>query len=191
MFATKVGPGHIHVHVEITCVDIPFTVPKYSQKPFFVFTHFGTSAKRPTNRYRSTTRDVISPRKMEMCTNHDITYFRKEFEESNRFLVTPQECENMVALAYRAKPGDRNARLVQLKKQKCRFFNAKCDGYIANSYEIFKYSEQCKYSQVPVLLDNLELDGVTKPPPETLLRDSSSNSILFTSRYIWQSPLHT
>ena len=31
LFATEVGLGHIYVHVEITCVDLPFTVPKFSQ----------------------------------------------------------------------------------------------------------------------------------------------------------------
>ena len=31
LFAVEVGPGHIHVHVEITCVDPLFTILKYSQ----------------------------------------------------------------------------------------------------------------------------------------------------------------
>ena len=133
------------------------------------------------------------PQKDEVYTNYAITYFRKELEESNRYLVTPQERENMVALVYRANPGDRNARLVQLKAQKCsclafqdhkipcrhaiaacRFFNAKPEDYIANFYEISEYREQYKYSLVPVLLDDLEPDGVTKPPPEASLRGRPS-----------------
>ena len=129
------------------------------------------------------------PQKDEVYTNYAITYFRKELDESNRYLVTPQERENMVALVYRANPGDQNARLVQLKAQKCsclafqdhkipcrhaiaacRFFNAKPEDYIATFYQISEYREQYKYSLVPVLLDDLEPDGVTKPPPEAPLR---------------------
>ena len=33
LFATEVGPGYIYVHVEITCIDLPFTVPKYPHWP--------------------------------------------------------------------------------------------------------------------------------------------------------------
>ncbi|PSN59068.1 hypothetical protein BS50DRAFT_594940 [Corynespora cassiicola Philippines] len=114
-----------------------------------------------------------------------MAYFRKELEESSQYLVTPQERENMVALAYRTNPGDRETRLVQLKAQKCsclafqdhkipcrhaiavcRFFNAKPENYIAKFYEISEYREQYKYSLLAILLDDLEPDGVTKPPPE-------------------------
>lgn len=52
-------------------------------------------------------------------TNYAMAYFQKELEESSQYLVTPQERENMVALVYRANPGDLNTRLVQLKAQKC------------------------------------------------------------------------
>lgn len=125
-----------------------------------------------------------NPQKDEMYTNYAIAYFRKELEESNQYLVTPQERENMVALAYRANPGDQNTRLVQLKARRCtclafqdhkipcrhaiavcRFFNTKPEKYIAKFYEISEYREQYKYSLLPVLLDDLEPDGVTKPPP--------------------------
>ncbi|KAH7394679.1 hypothetical protein BKA66DRAFT_567041 [Pyrenochaeta sp. MPI-SDFR-AT-0127] len=114
-----------------------------------------------------------------------MAYFRKELEESSQYLVTPQERENMVALAYRANPGARKTRLVQLKAQKCsclafqdhkipcrhaiavcRFFNAKPENYIAKFYEISEYREQYKYSLLPILLDDLEPDGFTKPPPD-------------------------
>ena len=125
-----------------------------------------------------------SPQKDEKYTNYAMAYFRKELEESNQYLVTPQERENMVALAYRANPGDQNTRLVQLKAQKCsclafqdhkipcrhaiavcRFFNTKLEKYIAKFYKISEYREQYKYSLLPVLRDDLEPDGVTKPPP--------------------------
>ena len=125
-----------------------------------------------------------SPQKDEKYTNYTMAYFRKELEESNQYLVTPQERENIVALAYRANPGDQNTRLVQLKAQKCsclafqdhkipcrhaiavcRFFNTKLEKYIAKFYKISEYREQYKYSLLPVLRDDLEPDGVTKPPP--------------------------
>ena len=129
------------------------------------------------------------PQKNEKYTNYAMAYFQKELEESNQYLVTPQERENMVALTYRANPRDQKARLVQLKAQKCsclafqdhkipcrhaiavcRFFNVKPENYIAKFYEISEYREQYKYSLVPVLLDGLEPDGVTKPPPDIPLR---------------------
>lgn len=91
----------------------------------------------------------------------------------------------MVALVYRANLGDRNTRLVQLKAQKCsclafqdhkipcrhaiavcRLFNIRPENHIAKFYEISEYREQYKYSLLPVLLDDLEPDGVTKPPPD-------------------------
>jgi hypothetical protein len=91
----------------------------------------------------------------------------------------------MVALVYRATPGELNARLVQLKAQKCsclafqdhrilcrhaitvcRFFNVRPENYIAKFYEISEYREQYKYSLLLVLLDDLEPDGVIKPPPD-------------------------
>jgi hypothetical protein len=125
------------------------------------------------------------PQKDAVYTNYAIAYFRKELEESSQYLVTPQERENMVALVYRATPGELNARLVQLKAQKCsclafqdhripcrhaitvcRFFNVRPENYIAKFYEISEYREQYKYSLLPVLLDDLEPDGVTKPPPD-------------------------
>ena len=31
LFAIEVGPGRIHVHVEITCLDLRFAALKYSQ----------------------------------------------------------------------------------------------------------------------------------------------------------------
>lgn len=52
------------------------------------------------------------PQKNEKYTNYAMAYFQKELEESNRYLVTPQERENMVALTYRANLGDQNTRLV-------------------------------------------------------------------------------
>ncbi|KAK7177811.1 hypothetical protein PSPO01_16135 [Paraphaeosphaeria sporulosa] len=95
----------------------------------------------------------------------------------------------MVALVYRANPGGRNTRLVQLKAQKCsclafqdhkilcrhaiavcRFFNVRPENYIARFYKISEYREQYKYSLLPVLLEDLEPDGVTKPPPDAPLR---------------------
>ena len=39
------------------------------------------------------------------------------------------------------------------------------EDHIAKFYEISEYREQYKYSLVPVLLDDLEPDGFTKPPP--------------------------
>ncbi|PSN59271.1 hypothetical protein BS50DRAFT_641103 [Corynespora cassiicola Philippines] len=126
-----------------------------------------------------------NPQKDENYTNYAIAYFRKELEESSQYLVTPQERENIVAIAYRTNPEDRETRLVQLKAQKCsclafqdhkipcrhaiavyRFFNAKPENYIAKFYEISEYREQYKYSLLPILLDDLEPDGVTKPPPD-------------------------
>jgi hypothetical protein len=116
-------------------------------------------------------------------TNYAFAYFQKELEDSDQYLVTPQERENLVAIVYRANPGDRNTRLVQLKAQKCsclafqdhkipcrhaiavcRFFNIKPEDYIAKFYEISEYREQYKCSLLPVLLDDLEPDGFTKPP---------------------------
>jgi hypothetical protein len=104
-------------------------------------------------------------------------------------LMTPQERENMVALVYRANAGDKRTRLVRLKAQKCsclafqdhkipcrhaiavcRFFNARPENYITKFYEISEYREQYKYSLLPVLLDDLEPDGVAKPPPDVSLR---------------------
>ncbi|KAF9728390.1 hypothetical protein PMIN01_12173 [Paraphaeosphaeria minitans] len=118
-----------------------------------------------------------------------MAYFQKELEESSQYLVTPQERENMVALVYRANPGGRNTRLVQLKAQKCsclafqdhkilcshatavcRFFNVIPEDYIAKFYKISEYREQYKYSLLPVLSEDLEPDGVTKPPPDAPLR---------------------
>lgn len=125
------------------------------------------------------------PQKDEKYTNYAMAYFQKELEESNQYLVTPQERENLVALAYRANAGAQKTRLVQLKARKCsclafqdhkipcrhaiavcRFFNVKPEEYIAKFYEITEYREQYKYSLLPVLLDDLEPDGVTKPPPD-------------------------
>jgi hypothetical protein len=40
-----------------------------------------------------------NPQKDEKYTNYAMAYYRKELEESNQYLVTPQERENMVALA--------------------------------------------------------------------------------------------
>ncbi|KAF2187549.1 hypothetical protein K469DRAFT_725100 [Zopfia rhizophila CBS 207.26] len=129
------------------------------------------------------------PQKDEKYTNYAMAYFQKELEESNQYLVTPQERENIVALTYRANPGDQKTRLVQLKAQKCsclafqdhkiacrhaiavcRFFNVKLENYIAKFYEISEYREQYRYSLLPVLLDDLEPDGVTKPPLDAALR---------------------
>ena len=121
------------------------------------------------------------PQKDEMYTNYAMAYFRKELEESSQYLVTPQERENMVALVYRANPGDLDTRLVQLKAQKCsylafqdhkilyrhaiavcRFFNVRPENYIAKFYKISEYREQYKHSLLIVLPDDLERDGVTK-----------------------------
>ncbi|KAK7178181.1 hypothetical protein PSPO01_15771 [Paraphaeosphaeria sporulosa] len=52
----------------------------------------------------------------------------------------------------------------------CRFFNVRPENYIARFYEISEYREQYKYSLLPVLLEDLEPDGVTKPPPDAPLR---------------------
>lgn len=129
------------------------------------------------------------PQKDEKYTNYAMAYFQKELKESSRYIVTPQERENFVAIVYRANPGDQNTRLVQLKAQKCsclafqdhkipcrhaiavcRFFRVKPEDHIAKFYEISEYREQYKYSLVPVLLDDLEPDGFTKPPPHGLSR---------------------
>src|SRR5205823_4025017 len=47
----------------------------------------------------------------------------------------------------------------------CRFFDVKPEDHIAKFYEISEYREQYKYFLMPVLLDDLEPDGFTKPPP--------------------------
>src|SRR5690349_10388185 len=122
------------------------------------------------------------PQKDAVYTNYAIAYFRKELEEGSQYLVTPRERENMVALVYRANPEELYARL---KAHKCscfafqdhripcrhaitvyRFFNVRPENYIAKFYEISEYREQYKYSLLPVLLDDLEPDGVTKPHPD-------------------------
>ena len=52
----------------------------------------------------------------------------------------------------------------------CKFFNAKPKNYIAKFYDISEYRKRYKYSLVPVLLDSLEPNSVTKPPPDIPLR---------------------
>jgi len=118
-------------------------------------------------------------------TNYAMAYFKKEFEDSSQYLVVPQERENMIAIVYRSNPADRKTRLVELKARKCtclgfqdhkipcrhaiavaRFFEVNPEDYIASFYKISVYREQYKYSLIPVLLDDLQPDDITKPVPE-------------------------
>jgi len=129
------------------------------------------------------------PQKEGNFTNYASAYFQKELSESSQYLVTPQERENLVALVFRANSGAQKTRLVHLRARKCSclafqdhkipcrhaiavcaFFNIRPEDHIAEFYKISVYREQYKFSLLPVLLDDLEPDGVTKPPPSSVLR---------------------
>ena len=57
--------------------------------------------------------------KHEKFTNYCIAYYKKELQDSSKYLVTPQERENQVALVYLASAADPDTRLVHLKAMKC------------------------------------------------------------------------
>jgi hypothetical protein len=130
------------------------------------------------------------PQKHEKFTNYCMEYFKRELQESNQYLIVPQERENQVALAYRANTADRSTRIVHLKAKKCsclafqdhripcrhaiaaaRFFQVDPLSLIADFYQVSTYREQYKFTLHTTLLSELEQDGVTlPPPPRALLR---------------------
>jgi hypothetical protein len=96
-----------------------------------------------------------------------MAYYKKELQDSYQYLVTPQEREN-------------NTRLVHLKATKCsclafkdhkipcrhaiataRFFQIDPMSLIADFYQVSVYFEQYKYALKPVLLSELQPDGIT------------------------------
>ena len=124
--------------------------------------------------------------KHEKYTDFTMAYFQKELDDSRQYLVILQERNNMVALVHRATALDRSSEIVQLQARKytclifqdyripcryiiavARFFSVKLEDYIAKYYEISEYRYQYKYSPTAVLLDELEPDGVTRPPLRT------------------------
>src|ERR1700760_4874394 len=57
--------------------------------------------------------------KHEKFTNYCIVYYKKELQDSSKYLVILQERENQVALVYLASAADLDTRLVYLKAIKC------------------------------------------------------------------------
>jgi hypothetical protein len=120
----------------------------------------------------------------EKFTNFCMEYYKKELEDSNQYLVTPQERVNQIAMVHRTQISDKSTQIVQLKAGKCsclafqdhkipcrhaiaaaRFFGVEPLSLIADFYGVSEYRKQYKYSLIPTLLSNLEPDGITKPPP--------------------------
>src|ERR1700742_3809372 len=112
-----------------------------------------------------------------------MAYYKKELQDSSKYLVILQERENQVALVYLASAADPDTRLVYLKARKCsclafqdhkipcrhaiataRFFGVDPLLLIADFYQISAYREQYRYSLKPVLISELEPDGYTQPP---------------------------
>lgn len=122
--------------------------------------------------------------KHERFTNYCMAYFKKELEDSHQYLITPQERENQVAMAYRTNASDQSTRIVRLKERKCsclafqdhkipcrhaiavaQFFGVEPTSLIADFYRISQYREQYKHTFHLSLLSDLKPDGITRPPP--------------------------